>query len=129
LQFNPEISPYQLLPPATLGAIEAYLELIPDMHSERQKIMHQSRFLRSELLEMGFSLKKSSSHLIIIHFDDDENFQSFVAHLVEENILTFIQKQDLTIKLLITSSHTKEILIDFLSRLKTWQKPLAYSQL
>jgi 7-keto-8-aminopelargonate synthetase-like enzyme len=128
LQFNPEISPYQLLPPATLGAIEAYLTLIPDMHSERQKIMHQSRFLRSELLERGFSLKKSASHLIIIHFDDEENFQSFVAHLVEENILAFIQKQDMTIKLLITSTHSKEILIDFLNRLKSWQKPLAYSQ-
>ncbi len=129
LQFNTDLYPYQLLPPATLGAIESYLQLIPDMHSERQKIMHQSRFLRNELQEAGFSIKKSSAHMILIHFDDEENFQSFVSHLVEENILAFIQKNEFTIRLCITACHHKEVLIDLMSRIKSWNKPLIYSQL
>jgi 8-amino-7-oxononanoate synthase len=129
MEFNGEISPFHLLPPATLGAIEAYLDLIPDMHSERQKIMHHSRFLRSELIQLGFSLKKSASHLILIHFDEDENFLSFVTHLVEENVLTFIDKQEQVVKLLITLAHTKELLIEFIERVKSWKKPLIYSAL
>jgi 8-amino-7-oxononanoate synthase len=129
LQFNPELSPYQLLPPATLGAIEAYLELIPDMHSERQKIMHQSRYLRNELSSLGFSIKKSCSHLIIIQFIDEENFQSFVNHLVEENILVYIQKSELSIRLYVTICHQKDCLSDFINRIKAWQKPLIYSPL
>jgi 7-keto-8-aminopelargonate synthetase-like enzyme len=129
LQFNSDLSFFQLLPPATLGAIEGYLQLIPDMHSERQKIMHLSRYLRSEMTQAGFCIKKSSCHLIIVHFDDEENFQSFVNHLVDENILAYIQKAELTIRFLVSLSHTKEILSDFLLRIKAWNRPLIYTKL
>jgi 8-amino-7-oxononanoate synthase len=123
-QFNPDISPYSLLPPATLGAIEAYLELIPDMHAERQKVMHLSRFLRQSLQEDGFQIGKSATHWIVIHFSDADNFQSFAHHLVEENVLAYISKSDYTIRFVITAAHTKEMLTDLLSRVKIWIKPL-----
>lgn len=129
LHFNPELSPFQLLPPATLGAIEGYLQLIPDMHSERQRIMHHSRFLRSELQNAGFSIKKSSSHIILINFFDEENFQSFVNHLVDENILAYIHKAERIVRICLANIHTKETLVDFLNRIKSWHRPLIYSQL
>jgi 7-keto-8-aminopelargonate synthetase-like enzyme len=91
--------------------------------------MHQSRSLRSKLTEMGFSIKKSSSHIILIHFSEEENFQSFVNHLIDENILAFIHKPSLTIRLCITTCHQKEVLGDFIVRIKNWQKPLIYSKL
>ena len=129
IESNQEISSLQLLPPATLGSIESYLELIPDMHSERQKVAHQSRFLRNELQDMGFCIKKSQAHIILIQFDNEENFQSFVDHLVEENILAYIHKQEMMVRLIITMSHDRSIIKEFLDRMKLWQRPLIYSSL
>ncbi len=128
IQFNPELSLNQILPPATLGAIDAYLQLIPDMHSERQKVMHYSRYLRQELQELGFHLKKSSYHLILIELEEEVNFQSFVDHLIDENILVFIQKPERLIRLYITAAHQKDLLVDFLKRVKIWVRPLSFTQ-
>ncbi|MCF8178239.1 MAG: 8-amino-7-oxononanoate synthase [Sulfuritalea sp.] len=52
------------LPPAVLGAVDAALDLIPGMHSERERLAGNSQRLRDTLAQRGYDTLKSSTQII-----------------------------------------------------------------
>ncbi len=59
------------LPPPILGAIDAALDLYPNMASERKHLTQLSTYLRTELLELGINIANSQSHIIPLILADN----------------------------------------------------------
>ncbi len=74
------------LPPAILGAIDAALDLIPQMEGERKQLEQRAYFLRKKCKELGI-LTRSASHLIPIIIGSEEDTREFLKSLTEANIL------------------------------------------
>jgi 8-amino-7-oxononanoate synthase len=127
------ISSFTMLPPASLGAIEAAIELIPDMHEERARVQSLSSELRVCLHEKGLCFKESSPHIIAIEFKDDEELSSFFHHCIEEKILlqnlkaTQVTKKPV-LRFLITSEQTSEQIKALKERISLWTAPMIYEK-
>lgn len=52
------------LPPAVLGAIDAALELVPDMDAERAELQDKARFLRRRAADCGWQTGLSDSQIV-----------------------------------------------------------------
>ena len=74
-------------PPAVLGAIDAALELVPQMEGERRRLEQRSHYLRHQLQEIGFVTGASGSHRIPIHLKTEEEAEDLRQALFAANIL------------------------------------------
>ncbi|MCF7852481.1 MAG: aminotransferase class I/II-fold pyridoxal phosphate-dependent enzyme [Simkaniaceae bacterium] len=133
LSFSPELAADTLLPPAALGAIEASLDLIPDMHEERMRIAYLSKEMREALHDEGIAIGSTTTHIIPVHLRNDNELFSLSHYFVEEQILAQNLKSNgltthPTIRLTINALHTKEQIKAFSERLKHWKRPLSYEK-
>ncbi|MCB1109630.1 MAG: aminotransferase class I/II-fold pyridoxal phosphate-dependent enzyme [Chlamydiia bacterium] len=87
LAFNPELLETTMLPPAGLGAISGSLDLIPDMHVERQKIEMLSQKLRELLQENHWDVGQGKSHLIPLLCSKESECLKLSNALLKANIL------------------------------------------
>lgn len=129
LELSSDIPAMHLLPPANLGAIDAILDIIPDMEAERQKLQKNAIYLRRILKEKGFVIGNCSSHIIPIFFENKEEAKLLHDHFIENNIFCLMVSLDgnqQALKLIIQSSHTKEDLDYVVDQLSSWKMPLAY---
>ena len=79
------------LPPAVLGAIDAALDLIPDMDQERTHILTHSEHLKQFLLHHEWKTNPAATHIIPIYLESDEASEISQA-LSEANILATLIK-------------------------------------
>ena len=116
------------LPPGAIGAIDAALELIPQMDSERKQLAANSTQLRNGLTAMGFDTGKSVTHIIPVIIGDEKEALSLSEWLFQNSVLatTFrpptVQKGKSRIRIAATASHTRahiEMLLDLFRR---WQR-------
>ncbi len=75
------------LPPSVLGAIEAALEIVPTMQSERKLLHEKSNFLRSSLTKLGYTTGQSTSQIIPIIIGDDVKTLKLATWLEKNNVL------------------------------------------
>ncbi len=75
------------LPPMVLGAIDAALDLLPQLDSERAALHRNSIFLRSALKQQGWNCGDSTSHIIPILLGDEEAATKLAAALRGAGIL------------------------------------------
>ena len=75
------------LPPATLGAIEAALELLPQMQSERDYLQTQAARLREALRGQGWDCGASVTHIIPVILGDEEAATALAESLLQDGIL------------------------------------------
>jgi len=88
ITFNPQFLETTMLPPAVLGAISGVLDLIPDMHVERQKVQKLSNYLREALRDAQWDVGTGSAHLIPLLSLDELYCQRLSRALSEKSILT-----------------------------------------
>lgn len=86
LSHNPMQAAFRF-PPSIIGAIEAALDLIPQMEGERKQLEQRSHFLRRALQAIGFDLQKANTPLISLAFDDAGEGEGLQKRLEEEGIL------------------------------------------
>lgn len=79
------------LPPAVLGAIDAALDLIPDMEEERTRILTLSEQLKQFLVYHEWKTIRSATHIIPIFLDSDQASE-MSSMLSNANILTTLIK-------------------------------------
>lgn len=76
------------LPLSALGAIDASLDLIPELEGERKQLEQRAYFLRKQLHERGFSTGSSTSHLVPLFLESNERTQDIQQTLLECGIFT-----------------------------------------
>lgn len=104
------------LPPAVLGAIDAALDLIPDMNEERRTILANSLYLLDFLRQNDLKTSQDSSHIIPLFLNTDEATE-VVSHLRQAHILPTLIKPPIApknqprLRFMINSNHTLDEII------------------
>jgi len=122
------------LPPSVLGTIDAALELIPGMESERKALMQKADYLRLKLNIMGFNTGNSSTQIIPVIIGDEKETLDLSEWLRNNHILavTFrpptVPKGESRIRLSLSASHTMEHIKVLIDLFKNWQKQTGYER-
>ncbi len=103
--------------PAVLGAIDAALDLVPQMEGERRRLEQRSHYLRHQLQEIGFSLGSSGAHRIPIHLKTEEEAEELRLALFAAEILAL--RYGSTLVLALNILHTPDHLGELAEALMT----------
>ena len=127
LEISEEFSGRTVLPPAVLGSVEAMMQLIPDMETEREALTRKCTKLRNDLKKIEFVVGESASHIVHLHIGDDHKAGELFETLRQEGIYTTLIKAPLVpvnaarIRLAISHDHTDDQLSRLLLTLQNLQ--------
>ena len=100
------------LPASTLGAIDAALDLVPDMHTEREILQENAEFLRLALQQLGYNTGESTTQIIPVLLGDEQRTLTMSEKLEQAGFLaTPIRPptvMDSRIRLALSAAHTRE---------------------
>ncbi len=102
------------LPPAVIGAIDAALDLIPDMEDERRRLHANAEHLRRALNAMGWETGHSSSQIIPVLVGDEPATLALSAWLEENGVLAVairpptVPRGESRIRISLSAAHTRE---------------------
>jgi len=111
---------------ATLGAIDAATDLIPQLEGERQQLHQRAHWLRTQFQKSGLPLIFSSqSHILSLAYPLEKAEQLWLS-LLEANILTSIiaTPHGAILRCILNVQHTPEHLSDLAVRLQQCQNDL-----
>jgi 8-amino-7-oxononanoate synthase len=115
------------LPPSVLGAIDAALDVVPEMNEQRAQLLEQSSHVRSALNQMGFSTGSSSTQIIPVLVGDDSEALSLARHLEECGILApairppTVPDGAARVRVSLTAAHTPAHIERLLSSIRRWR--------
>lgn len=115
------------LPPSVIGAIEASLELIPEMDEEREKLYSHIEYMRNGIHRIGFITGDSDSQIIPIMVGNDEDTLKLADYLKEKGFLAVairpptVPKGSARIRVTLSASHTRKQIHQFLNALEGWK--------
>ncbi len=75
------------LPPATLGAMDAAIDLVPTMAAERARLQAMARHVRARFHEAGLDTGQSSTQIVPVILGDEERTLKVAARLEEQGLL------------------------------------------
>lgn len=88
----PEFQAARWVPPAILGVIDAYLDLIPDMEMEREQLKVKSSQIRYKISEIYDNLGKGQSHIIPIISQHEKESLELFERLGEKEVFAKVIK-------------------------------------
>lgn len=101
------------LPPAVLGSIDAALDLIPTMQSDRKALMETAEYVRNSLANFGYETGQSVSQIIPVIIGDEVETMKLAKWLDDNNVLASairpptVPEGTSRIRLALSSAHTK----------------------
>jgi 8-amino-7-oxononanoate synthase len=116
------------LPPGVIGAIDAAIEMIPQMDKEREGLMANSARLRKGLAGLGYDTGKSVTHIIPVIIGDEAEALRLSAWLLDNNVLltTFrpptVPEGGSRIRIAITAAHNEGHIDMLLDLFRRWQE-------
>lgn len=114
------------LPPAVIGAIDASLELIPQMESRRKQLHQHIKTMREDIEKAGFKTGRSESQIIPIIVGGEQETLKLAAYLKEEGFLATairpptVPKGSARIRITLSSCHSAKQQSEFLTALNRW---------
>ncbi|HAK52070.1 MAG TPA: 8-amino-7-oxononanoate synthase [Gammaproteobacteria bacterium] len=100
------------LPASTLGAIDAALDLVPNMDAERETLQANAEFLRQALQQIGYNTGGSTTQIIPVLLGDEQQTLRMSEKLEDAGFLaTPIRPPtvpDSRIRLTLSAAHTRE---------------------
>ncbi len=115
-----------LFPPPIIGAIEAVLDMIPQMEGERKQLQQRCHWLKTKLSELGFNIQKSNTPLISLNFNSSEEVESFRTYLKGEKILVGPTRSHAgaqsSLNLALNVCHMPDHLNRLIDAIKGWQE-------
>ncbi|MBX9685504.1 MAG: 8-amino-7-oxononanoate synthase [Candidatus Obscuribacterales bacterium] len=128
INFFPGLIYSTALPPPVLGAIDAALDLVPDLDKERERLAASADTLRHGLKKMGFDCGASSTQIIPIILSssaaaiklsqDLENAGFYVPAIRPPTVA----EGSARLRLSLTVLHSKEQIEDFQNTLRRWHE-------
>lgn len=115
------------LPPAVIGSIEASLELIPEIDSERKQIKANIELMRTGVQDIGYSTGDSESQIIPILLGKEQEALGLAEYLEEQGFLAkairppTVPKSSSRIRITLSSKHTKAQINNFVKVLSAWK--------
>lgn len=114
------------LPPAVLGAIDAALDLVPQMADVRRKLQERGNSLRTALHHMGFNTGSSSTQIIPLITGSDASAINLARHLQKHGIYApairppTVPEDSARVRLSLSAAHTDSHIEILLSALRSW---------
>ena len=112
------------LPPSVLGAIDAALDLIPDMAAEREKLQNKAQLFRNEMAGIGFECCESQTQIVPLMIGEAQAAMELSDYLKEQNIWATairpptVPMNSARIRFAFSAAHTSDDLEKLLSVLK-----------
>ena len=75
------------LPPAVLGAVDAALELVPQMDVERRTLLDHAEYLRTALIAQGWDTGLAATQIVPVMVGAEEEALALNRHLEENGCL------------------------------------------
>ena len=114
------------LPPPTLGAIDAALDLVSGLNAERLRLTQMAEYVRTSIQKLGYSTGESSTQIIPILIGDDSEALSFSAHIESRGILAAairpptVPAKTARIRLSLSAAHSDEQIEVLLHAVRSW---------
>ncbi len=114
------------LPPTVLGAVDAALDLIPEMEAQRRTLMQNAKGLRASLNELGFHTENSATQIIPVIIGNEKDALSLSAFLEEKNMLVTairpptVPEGKSRIRISLSVPHTPEHIRNLTGALREW---------
>ena len=102
------------LPPNVIGAIDAALDLIPEMDKERALLMNNIEYIRNEVQKLGFDTAASDSQIIPIIIGDEKETIELSNQLKERGLWVSsirpptVEAHASRLRITLSVHHTKE---------------------
>ncbi len=115
------------LPPAVIGAIDASVELLPQMEGERKRLKDHIKKMKGGIQKAGFDTGSFESQIIPIIVGDDQETINLAGYLKEQGYLAkairppTVPTGSARIRITLSSDHTKNQINNFLSILNSWK--------
>jgi len=112
------------LPPAIIGAIDAALDLIPELDDRREQLYQNIKRMRNGIHDAGFETGQSESQIIPIMIGEDEPTLHLAEYLKNRGFLATairpptVAKGSARIRITMSSEHTKQQIDEFLKALE-----------
>jgi len=128
INFCPGLIYSTALPPPVLGAIDAALDLVPEMDLKRQELQDKAERLRVSLKSMGFDTGLSTTHIIPIIVGSAGSALSLSSYLEKSGFYVpairppTVPNGSARLRLSLTAVHTNHQIENFLSTLRNWHE-------
>lgn len=115
------------LPPPVLGAIDAALDLIPELSGQRLHLLELAEHVRQSLRKLGYDTGKSNTQIIPIILGDDAQATGLARHLEQNGILApairppTVETGTARIRLSLSAAHTMDHVNQLLTALRNWR--------
>lgn len=128
INFCPGLIYSTALPPPVLGAIDAALDLIPEMNEERERLLDNSHYLRSSLKKAGFETGSSSTQIVPIIIGSAIAALKLSAYLEECGFFIpairppTVPDGSSRLRVSLSSVHTREQIDDLINSIRRWHE-------
>lgn len=116
------------LPPSVIGALDAALDLIPEMEEERKRLIETIVTFKAELAQLGFETGPSDSQIIPIIIGDENETIELSNHMHNNGLWVSairpptVEKGASRIRITFTSKHTENDIQKLIAALKNWKR-------
>jgi len=114
------------LPPAAIGAIDASLELIPELDETREQLLKNIQLVKEGIHQAGFTTGDSSTQIIPIMVGGEQDTLELAEYLEEHGFLATairpptVPKGGARIRITLSSEHSTAQIENFLNALQSW---------
>ncbi|MEQ9310428.1 MAG: 8-amino-7-oxononanoate synthase [Balneolaceae bacterium] len=116
------------IPPAVIGALDAALDLIPEMEKERLELFQLIDFLKSALNKFGYNTANSVSQIIPVIIGKEVEALELASYLEDHGIWASairpptVDENASRIRLTLTSKHTQTDIDHLIKTFKEWKE-------
>ncbi len=126
INFCPGLIYSTALPPPVLGAIDAALDLIPEMENERRQLLSNAEYFRSSLKKFGFETLNSSTQIVPLVLGSSQQALLLSDYLEQVGFYVpairppTVKEGSARLRVSLSLLHTKEQIDKLLNALRNW---------
>lgn len=128
INFSPGFIYTTALPPSVVGGIDAALDLIPGMESERKQLFSLIDYFKSEIAGLGFDTMNSDSQIIPVLIGKEKDTITLSNYLEDKGLWVSavrpptVENDASRLRITLTAKHTEEQVRTLIQALGDWKR-------